>query len=107
MKIKIIIFYIGSILLLNSCQSAKSALQGETRADRNDEFLVEKKNPLSMPPDFEELPKPLDSKNQDVVENKNQELKAKLKVNTSNSQNNLEKNKNSSLKDKIIEQINN
>ena len=43
MKIKIIIFFIGSILLLNSCQSAKSALQGETRADRNDEFLVEKK----------------------------------------------------------------
>lgn len=107
MKIKIILFFIGSIVMINSCQSAKSALQGETRADRNDEFLVEKKNPLSMPPDFEKLPKPLDNSNQDVLINENKELKAKLKVNTSNSQNNLEKNKNSSLEDKIIEQINN
>ena len=60
-----------------------------------------------MPPDFEKLPKPLDNSNQDVLINENKELKAKLKVNTSNSQNNLEKNKNSSLEDKIIEQINN
>ena len=60
-----------------------------------------------MPPDFEKLPKPLDNSNQDVLINENKELKAKLKVNTSNSQNNLEKNKDSSLEDKIIEQINN
>ncbi len=28
------------------------------RSDRGDEFLINKKNPLVMPPDFDKLPKP-------------------------------------------------
>ena len=36
------------------------------RKNKTDEFLVEKKLPLSMPPDFEKLPIP---KNEKVVDN--------------------------------------
>ena len=43
---------------LYSCQSASEALQGKKRSDQSDEFLVEKKNPLAMPPDFDKLPTP-------------------------------------------------
>ena len=46
--------------LLYSCQSAKDALTGKKRSKEGDEFLVKKKNPLSMPPDFEKLPQPAD-----------------------------------------------
>ena len=34
------------------------ALQGKKRSDQGDEFLIDKKNPLTMPPDFDKLPKP-------------------------------------------------
>ena len=46
-------------LFLYSCQTATEALQGKKRSDQSDEFLVEKKNPLAMPPDFDKLPTPV------------------------------------------------
>ena len=43
---------------LNSCQGIKDTLQGKKRSKEGDEFLVQKKNPLSMPPDYSKLPVP-------------------------------------------------
>ena len=56
-------FYIISkllfiLLFLYSCGSVGEALQGKKRSDQGDEFLIDKKNPLIMPPDFDKLPKP-------------------------------------------------
>jgi len=58
-KFKFSIFIVAFIsLFLNSCSGIKEALQGKKRSKQGDEFLVEKKNPLSMPPDYEKLPVP-------------------------------------------------
>ena len=46
------------LLFLYSCGSVGEALQGKKRSDQGDEFLINKKNPLAMPPDFDKLPKP-------------------------------------------------
>ncbi len=46
------------LLFLYSCGSIGEALQGKKRSDQGDEFLIDKKNPLAMPPDFDKLPKP-------------------------------------------------
>ena len=46
------------LLFLYSCVSVGEALQGKKRSDQGDEFLIDKKNPLVMPPDFDKLPKP-------------------------------------------------
>ena len=46
------------LLYLYSCGSVGEALQGKKRSDQGDEFLIDKKNPLAMPPDFDKLPKP-------------------------------------------------
>ena len=46
------------LLFLYSCGSVGEALQGNKRSDQGDEFLVNKKNPLVLPPDFDKLPKP-------------------------------------------------
>ena len=46
------------ILFLYSCGSVGEALQGKKRSDQGDEFLIDKKNPLSMPPDYGKLPEP-------------------------------------------------
>ena len=103
-------FIILSIILLTSCQGTKDALGGKTRSDNSDEFLVEKKNPLSMPPDFDELPLPENSiKNE--IEQESQTLKNKLKVsssekNTSSSKTSKDQSP-SSIEKSILEKINN
>lgn len=59
MKINKIITVILPIFLLYSCQGTVDALQGKKRSESSDEFLVEKKNPLTQPPYYNELPVPV------------------------------------------------
>ncbi len=47
------------LLVTASCQSIKSAVSG-IKQENSDEFLVQKKNPLILPPDFTDLPVPFD-----------------------------------------------
>ena len=47
------------MLVTASCQSVKNALSG-VKQENSDEFLVQKKNPLVLPPDFTDLPVPFD-----------------------------------------------
>ena len=49
-----IIFFVTSC---NTMDTAKKALTGEKR-NTTDEFLVKKKDPLILPPDYENLPVP-------------------------------------------------
>tara|TARA_Y100000768_G_scaffold262662_1_gene200260 strand:+ start:1421 stop:1732 length:312 start_codon:yes stop_codon:yes gene_type:complete len=63
---KKVIIIIISFLTLQSCQTAQDALTLKKK-NSGDEFLVEKKSPLVMPPDYGKLPSP--SNNQ---ENKKQ-----------------------------------
>jgi hypothetical protein len=48
---------------LTGCQSIKDGLTGR-KSENSDEFLVQKKNALIVPPDFMKLPEP-ESKNSD------------------------------------------
>ena len=45
------------ILILYSCGTIKDGFSNQKK-NSSDEFLVEKKSPLAMPPNFEELPLP-------------------------------------------------
>ena len=58
---KKIILIISTIFLLTSCagtwDSVKRGMTGEKR-NSTDEFLVQKKDPLILPPKFDELPTP-------------------------------------------------
>ena len=42
-----------------SCQTLQNAISG-VKQENSDEFLVQKKNPLVLPPDFTDLPVPFD-----------------------------------------------
>ena len=66
---KIFCFTILS-LLISGCQSVKDGLTGQKRTT-SDEFLVQKKNPLILPPDYQNLPKPINEK---ITEETNQEV---------------------------------
>ena len=73
-KSKILILLLLSMLLY-SCQTTKDALQGKKRSEQSDEFLVEKKNPLALPPDFDKLPLPGEKENSLKVEKNNSDIK--------------------------------
>ena len=52
-----ILVIITLCLFITGCNSVKKAFDPE-RKNSSEEFLVEKKSPLSMPPEFDELPIP-------------------------------------------------
>ena len=49
--------FLNIILILSSCSTIKEGFSNQKK-NSSDEFLVEKKSPLVMPPDFDELPIP-------------------------------------------------
>tara|TARA_E500000178_G_scaffold296036_1_gene302069 strand:+ start:2756 stop:3067 length:312 start_codon:yes stop_codon:yes gene_type:complete len=89
-------------LLLLSCQSFKDAgkvLRNE-KTNTTDEFLVKKRNPLVIPPNFEKVPEPgsIREKKENNEEKIKKILKAPKKENTTS-------NKPSSLEDSILNRI--
>ena len=108
MKFKKIIILLFSILFLFSCSGAKDVLQGKKRSDTSDEFLVEKKNPLIVPPDINELPVPLDQEEQDQANNQEDIDIKKVLINEENQDTNTESNNGNqnSLEESILERIN-
>jgi hypothetical protein len=99
------VIFIGFILFLTACGSAKDALTGKKKP-ATDEFLVEKKSPLVMPPDYGKLPEPINSQsNQDI----NISDEGSVKDLLTNKENTLPKNNqnnSSSLEESILEKIN-
>ena len=66
--IKYILCFLSVVFFFSGCQSVKEGLTGKKRAN-NDEFLIQKKNPLVLPPEFEELPIPKSEKNSEIESN--------------------------------------
>ncbi len=52
-----IVFFMMLSFLITSCESVREGLTG-SKNQSTDEFLVKKKDPLILPPDFENLPNP-------------------------------------------------
>ena len=93
------------LIFFQSCASMKDGLS-RSKKDNTDEFLVEKKNPLKLPPDYEVLPTP----NQEELSEKeqsNNEIEKLLNVPKQNSKDreNLKKKKNSSLEEFLLEKV--
>ena len=58
--LKKIIYLLILVIFITSCDTMKSVKRGLTgeKGNSSDEFLVKKKDPLILPPDFENLPIP-------------------------------------------------
>lgn len=102
MKNKKIVFIISTIFLLSSCaESFDSVKRGLTGAKKKsaDEFLVKKKDPLTLPPDYENLPTPSEA----IAQSKEDEIiKKKLKSGDNTVQ---ESKKIGTTEESIIDQI--
>ena len=92
--------FIIIVLFLSSCGSIKSGFKNPKK-DNSDEFLIEKKMPLKMPPAFNELPVP-GQKNQ----TKNDEIKSLISKseNSTNEKSKLEE-ISQDTKDSLLEKI--
>ena len=96
---------ITSIIFLTSCGTLKEGFSSQKKKSI-DEFLVEKKSPLVMPPDFNELPLPRQP-NQ-VAENEEEtEIRSLMTDNKDTSEDNQNSNQNTNFENSIIEKIKN
>ena len=107
----VLLTFFGLLFLLSSCQSAKEGLAGGKR-NNTDEFLVQKKNPLVLPPDYNDLPQPEDYKIKDDQSSTNIDNEIKKLMDSEvkdNASKNASKNNsvgNSSLENSIIKILN-
>ncbi len=99
MKKFLILFILLSFL--NSCQSVSDGFKLKKK-DNADEFLVEKKNPLVLPPDYNELPTPgtVNSTN----EQKSDSFKSTI-IKSEDTTNKKNKTKSLSTQDSILKNI--
>ena len=98
-------FYIllSMLVFISSCGSLREGFISQKK-NNSDEFLVEKKSPLTMPPNFSELPVPakVDLENQ-TKDNEIKELIIKKKIEDNS---NKSKNISNSFEQSILEKIN-
>ena len=99
---KLFKFYIviSIVIFLSSCGTIKDGFSNQKK-NNSDEFLVEKKSPLVMPPDYNELPIP----NEEKIEKENKNIKSLIsKSNQDENDKNLDK-KSSSFEGSILKKI--
>mgnify|MGYP001180292413 CR=1 FL=1 len=92
------------IATLNSCGTVENAFTNNKK-NNSDEFLVEKKTPLVMPPGYDELPIPKDDKNKNDVDEGN--IKNLIINNSKSSETNNVNNSDLTSEKNLIDKIKN
>lgn len=77
---KLIFFNLLILILLNGCQNVRETLSMKKKQNI-DEFLIEKKNPLILPPEFSKLPEPRKNNEDEVSQDDNIDLTKVLEAN--------------------------
>ena len=97
-----LLFILGiTLIILSGCNTVKKGFKNPKK-NNSDEFLVEKKSPLVMPPEFNELPIPNQTK--DTKQKKEQNIKNLI---TDNNGNTDQKVSDSDLDGSILSKIKN
>ena len=103
MKAILLLFLVNTLLV--ACQTVKDAgsVLRNDKKNSTDEFLIQKKEPLTQPPDFDVLPTPGMMTEKNVKKNEEINIKKMLKANDKKSTS-LSKNS-TSTESSIINQI--
>jgi len=97
-----IILSIIILLFSMSCQSVKDGLKMKKK-NNSDEFLIEKKNPLILPPEYGNLPKP--ENNNEEANNQNETNKIKSLLDSEKKIDKSKTNTTSNLESLILKEI--
>ena len=88
------------LVFLSSCGSLREGFSNQKK-NNSDEFLVEKKSPLVMPPDYNELPIP----NEEKEEQQTNEIKSLISKSKNGETKENTDEKNSSFESSILKKI--
>ena len=97
-----IIILSNLFLFLLSCGTVKEGFSNQKK-NNSDEFLVEKKTPLVMPPNYKELPEPKINQ-QEITEEKNPIKSLLIQENDPLNDNEID-DKDKKLEDSLLEKI--
>ncbi len=102
---KFIYILLTIFFLLSACQSAKDVLTLKKK-ESGDEFLVEKKSPLVLPPSYGELPIPSEVKEIDEKKNdNNNDVQDTLKKNKLINNKTIKNSKPTSIEESVLKKI--
>tara|TARA_Y100001970_G_C14094301_1_gene781756 strand:- start:873 stop:1187 length:315 start_codon:yes stop_codon:yes gene_type:complete len=95
-------FLIILLILINSCGAVNEGFSNQKK-NNTDEFLVEKKAPLVMPPNYSELPTPKIGNSSD--QESNNSVKKLISVTNEEKEINTNKNSENSIEQIILDKI--
>ncbi len=91
--------------ILVGCGDVKKGMSGK-KLNKGEEFLIDKKNPLVLPPEFSELPVPKNStQTERISENTEDDIKKLLDINNTSTEKNSKSNSNGSSEQSILKKI--
>jgi hypothetical protein len=99
-----LIFVFFTFIFLNGCAAVQEGFSSNKKTG-SDAFLVEKKAPLVMPPNYEELPIPKPENQQN--EEKSDNIKKLIFNENTNTDKSISSDNNNSLEKNILEKIKN
>ena len=101
-----ILILLNIFLIVSSCGTLKEGFKNQKK-NNSDEFLVQKKSPLVMPPEYDKLPVP--NQQEDEVKNSEAEPIKELILNKDdqNQKLNEKSDVSNNLKNKLLEKIKN
>ena len=104
MKInKLYIIALTFLFIVSACTKLSEGMTGSKRSKSSDEFLIHKKKPLVLPPDFSDMPMPKPTQKKQTQDNDIENLlKTKKNTNSNTSQSASDK----SLENSILKKIN-
>ena len=88
-------------LFLFSCSGGLEGFKLKRKSTSGDEFLIEKKDPLVLPPDFSKLPNP----EEDIEETEKEESQIEIEFKNDNSENKNTDKSTTSLEKSILKKI--
>ena len=101
---KFILINFITFAFFSGCQSLKEGLEGSKKSKNADEFLINKKNSLTVPPDFSKLPTPELKKDYEINESEFN-IKNILKSDSKKQSSQNNKKSSGSLEKSILEKI--
>ena len=102
---KKIIISLLFVFVISACETAREGFSLK-KIDNSDEFLVEKKNPLVMPPDYNQLPVPEDFKSKTLKPENNAKDELEKILKKSENKSAESNSKKSDIGKSVLEKIN-
>ena len=105
-KYNFCIIFLSFVIILNSCAKLSEGMTGSKRSKSSDEFLVHKKKPLVVPPDFDDMPSPKKAlKKEEKLSTSSTSIEDLLKINKKKDSEITEIGENKSLEQSILKKI--